>query len=133
MRIVIAGGPKCGKSTASEALGERLGVMRVRHTDDLIRSHKWSEASAEAATWLDMPGPWIVEGVAAVRALRKWMATASPVAKPCDVVLWLDAPHEELVLGQLSMLSGCETVWREVHPMLRERGVRIVDSAEAIT
>ena len=40
--------------------------------DDLIDTHEWSAASAEVARWLDDEGPWIIEGVAMSRALRKW-------------------------------------------------------------
>lgn len=118
-RVAIAGGPRCGKTTLASA----LGVAPVRHTDDLI-SKGWSEASAEAATWFDETGPWIIEGVAVPRALRKWLA-AHPDGKPCDIVYWLDTPHTELTKGQRGMLRGCETVWREIVGELERRGVEI--------
>lgn len=118
MRIAIAGGPRCGKTTLAASFGE------ARHTDDLIGSKDWSAASAEVATWFDADDPWIIEGVAVPRALRKWLI-AHPDGKPCDVVHWLITPHVPLTKGQLGMLRGCETVWREIVGELTRRGVEI--------
>lgn len=118
MRIAIAGGPRCGKTTLAATMGE------ARHTDDLIGQLDWSAASTEVSTWLNEPGPWIIEGVALPRALRKWLL-ANPEGKPCDVVHWLIAPHEELTSRQLGMLRGCETVWGEIEGELRRRGVDV--------
>lgn len=120
MRIVIAGGPHVGKSTAADLLG-----LPVRRTDDII-GMGWSEASAEAATWFDAPGPWVVEGVATPRALRKWLA-AHPHGKPCDRVYWLTTVRAPLTKpGQAAMAKGCATVWVEIEPELRRRGVEIL-------
>lgn len=118
-RVVIVGGPGCGKTTLSKGMGNR-----VRHTDDLIATHAWSEASEEAARWLDEPGPWVIEGVATVRALRKWLAS-HPHGKPCDRVIGRWDPYVELSGRQRGMLKGCATVWREIRDELQERGVQI--------
>jgi hypothetical protein len=132
MRICIAGGPRTGKTTLALDLYERtridpdhdrVGVLR--HTDDLI-DLGWSEASAAAAEWFREPGPWIVEGVAVPRALRKWLAANE--GKPCDVVYWLEEPHEELSPGQVAMAKGCATVFDEIRAELEARGVHIVES-----
>jgi hypothetical protein len=137
-RICIAGGPRTGKTTLAgklqaDFIGERRAwldvealraAMPVRHTDDLI-DLGWSDASAAAALWFDDPGPWIVEGVAVPRALRKWLA-AHPEGKPCDVVHWLEEPMDLRSKGQIAMGKGCATVWEEIHDALTERGVRIV-------
>ena len=72
-RVVIAGGPRTGKTTHANKLGAESGA-RVRHTDDLIGRLEWSAASQEVSQWFDEPGPWIVEGVAVPRAVRKWLA-----------------------------------------------------------
>ena len=61
----------------------------MRHTDD-VKHLEWSAASLEVATWFDAPGPWIVEGAAAVRALRKWLAT-NPFITPADAIYWMPA------------------------------------------
>ncbi len=123
-RIVIAGGPRTGKTTLAAAYDMPLvDPVPVRHTDDLIHLW-WSEASAAAALWFDAPGPWIVEGVAAVRALRKWLA-AHPEGKPCDVVYWLAEPVVPVTPGQAAMARGCATVWNEIRDALQSRGVEI--------
>ena len=120
-RIVIAGGPRTGKTTLSKL----VGASTVRHTDDL----GWSEASAEVSTWFDVDGSWIVEGVAVPRALRKWLA-ANPDGKPCDVAYWLEEPHERLTPGQASMAKGCAKVWGEILPELEARGVDVRNGAD---
>jgi adenylate kinase family enzyme len=117
MRIAIAGGPRCGKTTLAAKLGD------ARHTDDVM-SLGWSEASAEVAAWFDAAGPWIIEGVAVPRALRKWLAS-HPEGKPVDVVYWLGEPFVDLTKGQSAMDKGCSKVWREIEEELRSRGVAI--------
>jgi hypothetical protein len=136
-RLVIAGGPRTGKTTLAFAIynGARCptedftmdGVehrgLRKFHTDDLI-DLGWSEASEAASRWLDEPGPWIVEGVAAVRALRKWL-DRNPTGKPCDAVLYLEQPLVALTDGQARMRLGCRTVWEQIVGELDRRGVSV--------
>ncbi len=119
MRTVITGGPRTGKTTLAATYTEH-----VEHTDALIDQCEWSEASERVAGWFDRPGPWVVEGVAAVRALRKWLAN-NPEGRPCDVVVWLDEPKVEITDGQDTMAKGCATIWSETEPGLVERGVII--------
>ncbi len=116
-RIVIGGGPKTGKSTLSRVLDGA-----VHHTDDLI-GLGWSEASQAVAEMTAEPGPWVIEGVATVRALRK--ALAATDGAPCDVLIWLVHPWQHLSKGQLAMAKGCQTVLAEIAPQLRDRGVII--------
>lgn len=135
-RIVILGGPRTGKTTLAKsmALQARRGArpqtvgmdghVNVYHTDDLIRLG-WSEASRAAAMWFDEPGPWIIEGVAVVRALRKWRDAHPGEPPPVDRVIRLTTPHVELTSGQATMARGEETVWLEVEPWLAEHGVSI--------
>ena len=121
--VVIAGGPKCGKTTAAQRLAPVLGFV-VRSTDELISGHDWSSVSAEVATWLPATGA-IVEGVATARALRKWLV-GHPDGRPCDVVLLLEQPYQPLNDGQERMRKGCNTVWHEIASELIGRGVKIV-------
>lgn len=123
-RICVTGTPKGGKSTAAEPLAADLGVT-ARHTDELIDSHKWGEDSIEVASWFDAPGPWVIEGVTVARALRKWFAAHPGDAKPCDVVVLLEHPVQQLTKGQETMRKGIATVWAEVRPQLEARGVEI--------
>ncbi len=121
-RILIAGGPRVGKSTLARQLGAERGCL-VRSTDELL-GLGWSEASLAASRWFDEPGPWIVEGVAIPRALRKWFA-AHPEGRPCDLLLWSESPRVALTTGQRSMATGCATVLREVLPELVRRGIDV--------
>ena len=128
MRICITGGPKTGKTTLAAALADQYGDptgTTVAHTDDLIHLG-WSEASLEASHWLDAPGPWIIEGVAVSRAIRKWISAwdqSSP--PPLDKLIILVDPFSELTTGQRTMAKGVATVQSEIEPWLREFGVAI--------
>lgn len=126
-RIVILGGPKTGKTTLARELDEQCNHRpcgSLRMTDDLIHLG-WSEASAAAALWLDEPGPWIIEGVAVARALRKWREANPGARPPVDRVIRLTTPHVDLSRGQASMAKGEETVWAEIEPWLLENGVEV--------
>ena len=127
-RILITGGPRTGKSVYASVLAERMGLdpLAVMRTDDLCGVLEWSEASAEVATWWSSTGPWICEGVAIPRSLRKWIA-ANPAGAPCDVLYLLNQPWHELTKGQLTMTKGLHTVMAEIAGELRLRGVRIVE------
>lgn len=119
MRLVITGGPKTGKTTLA------LNYDHVFHTDDLIGEMEWSEASQHIADhWLNMPGPWCIEGVAAPRALRKWLAQTG-IGRPCDEIIFMRLAHEPLTPGQTTMSKGLHTVWKQILPELQDRGVKI--------
>jgi dephospho-CoA kinase len=125
-RVVVAGGPLTGKTTLALRAGRQFG-RQVRHSDALIKSHEWSEGSAEVARWLDEPGEWIIEGVATARALRKWLA--GHPGQPLDwIALYLREPMQTRSRGQETLAKGVETVWREIVPELTARGVMVVDA-----
>lgn len=121
-RILIAGGPKVGKTTLAAELEKQLGLV-ARHTDDLIGALDWSAASLEVSNWIDAEGAWIIEGVSVPRALRKWLERSG--GKPADEVYWSMVPKVELTKGQETMAKGCETVWGPVREELVRRGVSI--------
>lgn len=124
MKTVIAGWPKSGKTQLSRKLaGEQSADLTS--TDTLKESHGWSEASEAVAGWFDRPGPWIIEGVAAVRALRKWLKR-NEEGKPCDVIYYLSEPFVELTKGQSAMGTGVDTVMAEIRDELESRGVQLV-------
>lgn len=134
-RIVILGGPRTGKTTLAEELHRQqmaawgrpivdIEGPLLRHSDDEI-DRRWSEASARVARYLDDPGPWIIEGVALARALRKWREAHPGEPPPVDRVIRLTAPYVELTKGQATMAKGEETVWREIEPWLVEHGVEV--------
>lgn len=128
-RILIAGGPKCGKSTIAARLCDAMagtGVL-LMHTDDLMGDgFDWSAASLRVSEWFQSAAPWIIEGVSVPRALRKWFALRlDSQEKPADVVYWSLAHKVPLSKGQVSMAKGCQTVFEQVRPMLLARGVEI--------
>ncbi len=125
MRILILGGPRTGKTTLAGKLAAMHGFV-PKHTDDLIGRWTWSEASDEARLWLEQPGPWIIEGTAAVRALRKWL-TLHPKGRPADIVYHGAKPWVPLTRGQQAMANGHATIWSEVRDELVSRGLVPVD------
>jgi hypothetical protein len=122
-RIVIVGGPQTGKSTFAHQ--PRPFAAEVRSSDELVGVLEWSEASAEVAHWFNDPGPWIIEGVATARALRKWLAVNPD--KPLNVVVVLmQKPFGELTKGQAAMGTGVATVWNEIAADVLARGAKVL-------
>ena len=84
MRIIICGGPRTGKTQLAKHLSLKFDIPKYLCTDpqalggdaldhtELPERERWSAISADVSQWFDEPGPWIIEGVAAIRALRKW-------------------------------------------------------------
>lgn len=127
-RICITGGPKTGKTTLSLNM-ERHSAQPtgpIRHTDDLIGTHDWSEASQQVSEWLDAPGPWIIEGVAVSRALRKWRDQHPGEPPPVDRVIYLSEPHEALTRAQAAMAKGVRKVHDEIEGWLLAAGIDII-------
>jgi hypothetical protein len=136
-RIVICGGPRTGKTTLADQLQvaaldawvkEHGSIVDLEgpvcmRSDDVI-TLGWSEASQRVSEWLDAPGPWIIEGVAVCRALRKWRE-AHPGEPPVDKVIRLTAPHVALTKRQAAMAKGEETVWQEIEQWLLHSGVTV--------
>jgi adenylate kinase family enzyme len=120
-RILICGGPRTGKTTLAAEIGPQVGGA-VHHTDDLIPLG-WSEASQAAALLLEAPGPWIVEGVAAARALRKWRQAHPGERPPVDRIIYMETPHVALTPGQATMAKGVATVYGEVEDWIEDHGV----------
>lgn len=120
MKTVVSGWPRAGKTTWAN---EHADGIRVMHTDDLI-GMGWSRASEKAVEWFNEPGPWIIEGVTAIRALRKWLKYHD-AGRPCDRLVWMARPYHVLTPGQRSLGKGCDTVLRQVIGELKERGVLI--------
>lgn len=125
-KVLIAGGPSVGKTTLAKKLQASglLGDINTYHTDDLIGLTTWSGVSEQVSTWFDRPGPWIIEGVAVPRALRKWLL-ANPTGKPADVVYWSSTAYIPLLGGKAAMTKGVLTVWKQIEEDLIERGVKI--------
>lgn len=126
-RIILTGGPKVGKTTRALEMAQELGCP-YKGTDSLMKSHDWSEASEEVSHWFDQPGDWVIEGVAAPRALRKWLErNKRDLSKsPCDRIYFSSKPFCHLTPGQIAMTKGLQTVWSEIRYDLLRRGVQIL-------
>lgn len=118
MRIIIAGGPKTGKTQLAAKLVRQVGAQKPMCTDTLIKNHDWETISDRVSEWFDLSAPWVVEGVITPHALEKWFVR-NPIGKPADVVLWLPEVRAPQTPRQASMTKGCFTVWQRVIPMLR--------------
>lgn len=128
MRICISGSPKAGKTTLANSFAAI--DSHCRHTDEL-KDLPWSEQSERVVEWLDEAAGcgnshvWLLEGCAVIRGLRKWLL-ANPKGKPCDVLIWLQCPQQELTPNQDVLRKGCDTIFLKIMDKLRERGVRIL-------
>jgi hypothetical protein len=125
-RVLIIGGPKTGKTTLATQMGGG------RSTDEVM-DMGWSESSQEVSTWLDNPGPWIIEGVTLPRALRKWRDRNPGQPPPVDKVILLTKPRVPLAKGQAAMSKGVDTVMSEIEPWLSSVPIeRHFDTAEDV-
>lgn len=120
MNIIIFGVPRSGKTTTANKIGE-FKHTPVLHTDDLMKL-EWSSASEEASHWFDREGPWIIEGVMAVRALRKWLKR-NPGKKLKAIVFFFGHPLVELTKGQETMAKSCGAIYDEIGRDLCLRGM----------
>jgi adenylate kinase family enzyme len=123
-KVVIVGVPRAGKTTLAVRVGAEHS-RRVRHTDELIGKLAWGKDSEEVARWLDAPGDWVIEGVTAVRALRKWMALNPSGRLDGVLVINLPCPMILLTAGQSSAAKGVRTIWVGIEKELRERGADV--------
>jgi broad-specificity NMP kinase len=129
-RICITGGPRTGKTTLARELAAQHPGTVVRHTDDLIEDYKhlgkeaWSAASQHVVDdWLTLPDPWVIEGVAVSRALRKWHEQHPGDPPPVDRVIYLTEPHESWTSRQRGMAAGVRKVHDEIEDWLAVFGV----------
>lgn len=127
-RTVITGGPQTGKTTMAASAP---GSVPIFATDDLIGEFEWSELSLEVSKRFDRPSPWLIEGVAAVRAVRKWMVN-NEGGTPCDLFVYLEQPVAERTPGQVAMAKGVATIFAGIRDDLLERGVCILTTPEAL-
>ena len=123
MRVIIVGGPRTGKSTFASRLAApvyctdpKIYVKEPLEAVTYGPEADWGEDSDWIANhWLRMPGPWVIEGHATARALRKYYEQSLHVAggevpPPCDRIIVLTRQYY-FSEGQRRMHKGVMTVW----------------------
>ena len=126
-RVVVLGWPKSGKSAYAAILAQQYGLP-IRATDTLI-DLPWSRQSEVVRDWLDEDGPWLIEGVVVVRALRKWHELYPDQPPPVDeLVVMPPPPLESLTPAQIVMGKGHDTILEQITEWLAQhaRGLREV-------
>lgn len=131
MRVVIVGGVSRGKSTTADELHRLHGwpvfcadpeskvVYQKSYSSYLPEGLDFSGDSGPSPWickhWLTMPGPWIIEGHALARALRRWTRNPHTPQMPCDRIIVLDRPaHRPTNVAQEALSKGVMRVWREI-------------------
>lgn len=122
-RLLICGGPRTGKTKLACAVADLLGIL-PQHTDNVIPMG-WSEGSELVSAWMDAPGPLVIEGVAVVRALRKWLKR-NPSKRPDFALVLLDKHVAPVSEAQARMTKGIHTVWDEIADECDLRGMVII-------
>lgn len=118
-RIVIAGGPKAGKTTLAGKL--KQGPAPIVHTDDW-RHEAWTDVPDRILEHLqELGGSWVLEGVQALRVLRRALDQGADLG--VDRVVYIRGSHEKLTPRQSAMAKGVHTQWVGLKPRLRESGV----------
>lgn len=125
-RIVICGVPKAGKTTLAASMGRP-----TFHTDDHIALGRERQIEHAAGALLyhypDTIKDEVYEGVYMAHALRYIFEHYLDLkVLPCDRVIWMPEPRVPYTLkGQHAMAKGVATVWGQVEPELRRRGVAV--------
>ena len=128
MRVVIAGAPRCGKSTLFRKLSMSFDCSLS--TDDYM-ALPWADVPDAIIDELVKHEDWIIEGVQACRVIRRWMRDRPEPLPMIDVCYYLQRPMVEQTKAQHAMAKAVETVWRDgVAARLVGIGTRIVREVE---
>lgn len=138
-RYIIIGPPFAGKSTLMQKLmakgypafctdsktQTREVVKGVTYLQDGL---EWSEASQYVAdNWLGTAGPWVVEGVAALRAVRKMIRQGNGAALKGAEIIVLSFMHykdqDNLKEGHFAMNRAFRSMWAEIGPLCKGLGI----------
>lgn len=115
MKIVLTGYPKTGKTTLANQL--LAAGYKVLHTDDAIALGIHND-SAAIAEWFNEPGDWVIEGVTAPRAIRKWLEQHPGRGFPADLVVYL-THHVVPWESKGTFIKSIDTVFSQVRGHVR--------------
>lgn len=141
-RVVIVGGPRCGKSHLAQWMrragwptfcGDPRSKVKFPEPgvtylpEEYASPGRWSDGSRFVVdSWLPMIGPWVLEGHMMARVLRKWLGAryeiedARPGLKmnpyPCDRVIVFPTNHPDTspTVEQRAMHKGVMKQWSDV-------------------
>lgn len=117
-RVIIIGHPYAGKSTLSRSLNlpifstdtkkqSREIFKNVTYLPELDQS---DISDFIVSKWFTKP-EFVIEGVGAVRALRKW-SKMYPNTMPCDKIIFLRNANQQD--KHVSMSKAIDTIWSEI-------------------
>lgn len=125
MKILIIGGPRTGKTTRALEQAKTLETLgtphTLVHTDDIAARLPWSMVSDEVFELLQRPGDWIIEGVAGVRGLRKYLKAG---LVPDFEVIWMGTPYAQEKKHH-AMHAQALSIWRECQGMIELNRVNL--------
>jgi hypothetical protein len=129
-RIIIVGGPRCGKSTLAREYRAR-GIptfcgdpaSKVKdHEDDVTYLPEGLDFAGDSGGaayisdhWFNAEGPWLCEGHVMARALRRWVEKGRAVPRDWKIIVLASVhPEANATPRQVSMGAGVMTVWEEI-------------------
>lgn len=131
-KILIIGGPKTGKSTLGRRLSGELSVPLkcsdftnrggdIEPLKFATKDEQWSYASEKVAEWLDDPSDMVIEGIAVVRGIRKWLKQHPKDPLPFEKIIYLTVSQQELGKGQHALCRSVNTIFGEILPAIKDR------------
>lgn len=122
MRVVIAGGPRVGKSTLFRSMA--LDYPVAIGTDDFMHL-PWEAVPNAVISVLERSDDWLLEGVQALRVLRRWIRDRTDYPG-VDLVYYLTEPMAARTPRHWSMAKAIDKHWRDVVPRLAADGTDII-------
>jgi len=131
MKYIIIGPPRSGKSTRARSLRGQGVPTFCTDPKSLVKEPEkdviylpeglgWSKGSQYICDWwFTLSGDWCVEGIATVRALRKYILKFNDLPKDCHIVR-LTEQYGDLLEGQRRMKKSIQNIWNEIEPAVRE-------------